>query len=117
MNVRQGFNRIGVSVAIAFVALAAISLSIAGINYLEYRDEVAVEYGKRFGEASGPDRDRAIIAEPGQSRRNWDTFRANRYRSVQQALDLAVMCIVAGAIALIFWAVVGWLSVVISPTE
>ena len=109
MTIRQGFNRLGVSVAIAFLGLAVVSLCFAGSNYLQYSSEVEQQLQKQMkGRATSPaaqEKIRAeVIATPG-----WQRFAQARYRSVDQALDLAGLCVLAAIISVIFWNAVGWI--------
>ena len=110
MNVQQGFNRIAVSVAATFVALAVVCLAIGGVNYLQYRNEVATEYARRY--ADNPQRlrnERFML--PHEKRGNWETFKTNRYRSVERSLYLSLFCVIAAITSALFWWSVGWFSV------
>ncbi len=107
MEIQQGFNRIGLSVAIAFLGLAAVCLIVAASNYVEYRREIAVEYKKFFGQAADPASALALLDGPEHKLKSWERFKDLRFRSVGQSLNLAVMCIIASFIALVFWFAVG----------
>lgn len=110
MNVQQGFNRIATSVAGAFLVLAAVCLFVAGLNYIEYRSEIATEYASRFG--GDPDRIRQErFMLPHEKRKNWETFKTDRFRSVDRSLYLSVICLIAALVSAIFWWSIGWLSV------
>ena len=104
------------TVAIVFAICAAVCLAVAGSNYVDYRSGIAAERERIFGQK----KDRASLAGsampvrlPANTRRSWERFKANRFRSVAQSLDLAAMCVVSGIIALVFWWSIGWLSVLI----
>ena len=113
MNVQQGFNRIGLTVATVFAVFAGVCLIIAGSNYVDYRSEIATERQRIFGQSTDatPISDGAPIQLPSNKQRSWERLKANRFRSVEQSLDLAAMCLVSGIVAIIFWWSVGWLSV------
>jgi hypothetical protein len=107
MEIQQGFNRIGISVAIAFLGLAVVCLLVAGSNYIEYRQEIAAEYKKYFGDAGEDDNALALLDGPEHRSKGWERLKDLRFRSVDQSLNLAVMCVVSGLLALIFWFAVG----------
>ena len=113
MNVQQGFNRIGLTVATVFAFFAVVCLIVAGSNYVEYRSGIAAERERFFGQSKAQATvfSDAPVQLPSNKQRSWDRFKANRFRSVEQSLDLAAMCLVSGIIAIIFWWSVGWLSV------
>ncbi len=114
MTIQQGFNRIGLAVAAAFVGLSLICAIAAATNYLEYRSEVAAAHQKFFG--NNPDVKAAIdlLKTPDERAESWNRFKQMRYRSVEQALNLALMCLLAGIIALVFWFAVGRAYVFVS---
>ena len=108
MDIQQGFNRIGVAVSITFLILSVICVIIAGMNYLEYSNEVAIEQ-KRLSGASTKEKSETffMLDGPEEKMKSLDAFRKLRYRSVEQSLDLAMMCIWAALSALVFWFLVG----------
>jgi len=114
MDIQQGFNRIGFSVAIAFAGLSLVCLIAASANYLEYRHNVAIAYKKHFGKSPETESALSFLNSAEENLKSWERFKGMRYRSVDRALVLAVMCIVAGVIALVFWMAVGRLYVELS---
>ena len=108
MDIQQGFNRIGIAVSITFLGLSVICFIIAGMNYLEYLNEIAIEYQRFFGASPEGQNDALLMLDsPEEKMKNWNTFKELRYRSVEQSLALAMMCIGAALIALIFWFLTG----------
>ena len=107
MEIQQGFNRIGVSVAIAFIGLSLVCLAIGGKNYLEYQHELAVAYPKFFGSTQRETSALALLNGPQDRIANWRRFQDLRFRPVDQALKLGVMCLLASIVSLLFWIAVG----------
>ncbi len=111
MTIRQGFNRLGVSVAIAFLGLAVVCLLSAGTNYAQYRSEIAQELQIRTDAQSRNSDEVAAIRSQITNSADWARFTTGRYRSVEQALDLAGLCVLAAIISFFFWGAIGWLFV------
>ncbi|MEM9358480.1 MAG: hypothetical protein AAGB04_20020 [Pseudomonadota bacterium] len=111
MTIRQGFNRLGVSVAIAFMGLAVVCLLSAGANYVQYRSEIAYELQLRVVAQSKSPANVAAIQSQITNSPDWARFTTGRYRSVEQALDLAGLCVVAAIVSFIFWSAIGWIFV------
>ena len=102
------------TVAMVFAICAVVCLFVAGSNYVDYRSGIAAEHERRFGQKTNPATQTGSatpVRLPTDERRNWERFKANRFRSVEQSLDLAAMCLVSGMVALVFWWSIGWLSV------
>jgi len=114
MGIQQGFNRIGISVSLAFIGLSVICLLFAGSNYLEFRNEIAVEYERRYGQSQQDQLSFSAFDAPEEKIRDWNRFKELRFRSVRQALKLSIMCVVSAIIALIFWFLVGQIYVLLS---
>ena len=114
MGIQEGFNRIGISVALAFLGLSLICLMLAASNYLEYRSEIAVEYEKRYGKPLQDELSDPVLDGGEKRMRDWNRFKELRFRSVGQALNLAIMCVVSAFIALIFWFLVGQIYTLLS---
>jgi len=114
MEIQQGFNRIGISVAIAFVGLSIISLIFAATNYIEYRSEIAIEYKKFFGIELEEQSAFFLLHGPEEKMRHWNKFKEFRYRSVGESLQLSKMCLASSVIALLFWFLVGRAYVTLS---
>ena len=122
MTIRQGFNRLGISVAIAFLGLAVVCLCFAGSNYLQYRSEIARELQQRMQSpaalsgAASP-RNVAEVRAKLISSSGWLRFANGRYRSVDQALDLAGLCVLAAIVSFFFWNAIGWFFVWLEPNR
>jgi len=113
MEIQRGFTQLGVSVAVAFIGLSVVCLIFACTNYIEYRNEIAVEYKRFFGTAPEGELSMASLNGPEEKMKNWNRLKEFRYRSVDQSLYLAVMCVASSLIALFFWFAVGWSYVAI----
>lgn len=109
MTIRQGFNRLGVSVAIAFLGLAVVCLLSAGSNYLQYRSEIEHELQIRSAAEASTLAKQATVRAQLVASNAWQRFARARYRSVDQALDLAGLCVLAAIISVFFWSAVGWI--------
>ncbi len=109
MTIRQGFNRLGVSVALVFLGLAFVCLCFGGSSYLQYRSEIAQELTRRAQASAGAGRSQDEVRAQIAASDAWIRFARGRYRSVEQALDLAGMCLLASLISFLFWCGMGWL--------
>ena len=116
MTIRQGFHRLGVSVAIAFIGLSLVSLFFAAANYWQYSIEIGRELPKWTKSRAGTSQDLAAAKAAVVKSADWQRFKTARYRSVGQALDLAGLCLLASLISLIFWNAIGLLYTRLSPT-
>ena len=109
MTIRQGFNRLGVSVAIAFLGLSVVCLLAAGSNYLQYSSEIEQELTKQAKARATPTSDINTIRAKVVATNGWQRFTQARYRSVDQALDLSGLCVLAAIISVLFWYAIGWI--------
>ncbi|MGI9422007.1 MAG: hypothetical protein ACR2PA_02360 [Hyphomicrobiaceae bacterium] len=110
MTLREGFNRLGISVALTFVVLAVVCIGAAGSNYVNYRSELVRELERRS-------QDRAVMAVDAEVRRQavrnspeWTNLTTVRFKSVRQSLQLSGLCVIASVLSLLFWCGIGKLS-------
>lgn len=109
MTIRQGFNRLGVSVAIAFLGLSLVCLCFAASNYLQYSSEIELELQRRTQSNTASSADLELVRAAVMNTNDWLRFASGRYRSVDQALDLAALCVLASLLSFIFWNAIGWM--------
>lgn len=108
MTIGQGFNRLGVSVAIAFLGLSVVSLCFAASGYWRYSTKIEYEIQRRIERPGASASQQAAARAQLVSSEAWSRFTNARFRSVDRALDLAGLCVLASMIAFLFWNAVGW---------